>query len=82
MGAVQGFNGLPSPAQARETVFNTPLGVTALSQPQPEQLRPFPGASHRAPRRAPKAAGRLPPFRGPDPELLSQFSPVPYPINA
>lgn len=36
MGAVQGFNGPPSPAKARETLLNTPLRVTALSQPQPE----------------------------------------------
>lgn len=82
MGAVQGFNGPPSPARARETLLNTPLGVTALSQPQPEhgsapsRGRPIVPRARLLKRRG---ASRL--SAAPTPNSSPQFSPAPYPIN-
>lgn len=62
------------PSERRRLPNRSPSGRT--------QLRLFPGASHRAPRRAPRAAGRLPPSRAPTPNSSPQFSQAPYPINA
>lgn len=81
MGAVQGFNGPPSPARARETL-NTPLRVTPLSQPQPGHS----SASSRGRPVVPRARllkrwvdSRL--SAAPTPTSSPQFCRVPYPIN-
>ena len=82
MGAVQGFDGPPSPARAREILFNTPLGVTALSQPQPGH-----GSAPSRGRPVVHCAGLLK-RRGtsrlsdaPTPNSSPQYFRVPYPIN-
>lgn len=88
VGAVQAFNPLPpphrppqSPAQARETL-NTPLGGTALPQPQPgygsapsrgRPILPRAGLLKR------RGTSRLP--EAPTPNSSPQFSRAPWPIN-
>ena len=82
MGAAQGFNGPPSPAQARETLFNTPLGVTVLPQPQleygsaPSRGRPVVPRAGILKRRG---TSRL--SAASTPNSAPQFSRAPYPIN-